>query len=102
MYGLRAVLDSPAGQAQPTYVQTVRRVRHATDIVRDEKGAGRGTAARLIGKIGPDARDAVPYLVAAIHDPREEVRAQAVVTLGQIGPAARAHPDPGELASASG
>jgi hypothetical protein len=63
-------------------VQKYREALKSTDInIRRE-------AARALGEIGPEAKDAVPELVEALGD--EDVDLIAVWTLGQIGPAARA------------
>ncbi len=53
-------------------------------------GQVRASAAEALGKIGPDAVDATPALVAALYDPGENVRASAAEALGKIGPAAAA------------
>jgi len=42
-----------------------------------------------LGGMGPDAKDAVPALVAALKDRDPSVRAAAAYALGQIGPDAR-------------
>ena len=47
----------------------------------------RRAAARALGDIGPDAKDAVPALIEALED--DEVSLIAIWALGQIGPAAR-------------
>src|SRR6185295_6342464 len=60
------------------------------EVLRKPEGSGRGAAARLLGRIGAEAREAAPLLADALRDPREDVRAPAVVALGQIGPGARA------------
>jgi HEAT repeat protein len=39
-----------------------------------------------LGKIGPDAAEAVPTLVAALNDPEDNVRQSAAEALGMIGP----------------
>src|SRR5262249_42608388 len=43
------------------------------------------TAAKLIGQIGPDARSALPDLVAALDDPDPHLRALAVTARGEMG-----------------
>ena len=48
----------------------------------------RAPAAEAIGRIGEAAAGAVPTLVDALGDPREDVRWHAVWALGRIGPAA--------------
>ncbi|MCO6457611.1 MAG: HEAT repeat domain-containing protein [Pirellulaceae bacterium] len=46
----------------------------------------RQRAADVLAQIGPEARDAVPDLTAALRDPSAEVRKSAAFALGQIGP----------------
>jgi HEAT repeat protein/lysophospholipase L1-like esterase len=57
-------------------------------LVRDAAGPGRGLAAEALGRLGPEARVAVPELIAATSDPRPDVRWRAIWALGQIGPTA--------------
>ena len=42
-----------------------------------------------LGEIGPDAREAVPALIALVKDKEVEVRGAAVYALGEIGPPAK-------------
>jgi len=44
-------------------------------------------ACLVLGEIGPDAKEAVPYLKHALKHQDPDVRLQALMTLGQIGPA---------------
>ena len=46
-------------------------------------------AAETLGKIGPEAKDAIPSLVELLKDPEEVVRKAAARALGQIGWAAK-------------
>lgn len=46
----------------------------------------RQRAADVLAQIGPEARDAVPDLTAALRDPSADVRKSAAFALGQIGP----------------
>jgi HEAT repeat protein len=48
----------------------------------------RWNAARTIGKIGPDAAEAIPVLVASLEDNVDTVREHAAEALGDIGPPA--------------
>ena len=42
-----------------------------------------------LGKIGPEAKDAVPALTELLNDKNENVRSAAAIALGGIGPAAK-------------
>jgi len=46
------------------------------------------SAARLLGRIGPDAEDAVSALMESLKDPNVAVRKASARALGEIGPAA--------------
>ncbi len=46
-------------------------------------------AAKILARIGPDARQSVAPLILALDDPDESVRKAAARALGQIGPAAQ-------------
>ncbi len=59
-----------------------------------DDGPIRLIAAEALGRIGPDAKAAIPDLIAAMGDPDSRVRAEAARALGGIGPdAAAAIPD---------
>jgi HEAT repeat protein len=63
-------------------VQKYREALKSTDInIRRE-------AARALGEIGPEAKEAVPELIEALND--EDMDLIALCALGRIGPAARA------------
>jgi HEAT repeat protein len=49
----------------------------------------RRKAVEVLGRVGPDAKDAVPELVKLLDDPDEDVRKSAARTLGRIGPPAQ-------------
>ncbi len=49
----------------------------------------RRTAAFELSKLGPDAKAALPALIAALDDPDKQVWALAVGTIASIGPAAK-------------
>ena len=57
-----------------------------TGELRDEYYKVRERAAKFLGMMGPQARDAVPPLIVATQDDYAEVRARAVWALGRIGP----------------
>lgn len=54
----------------------------------------RAEAARLLGHVGPRAKQAVPALVNVLSDPSPEVQKSAAWALGQVGPAAAAAVEP--------
>jgi HEAT repeat protein len=49
----------------------------------------RAAAAATLGRLGGEAKPAVPALVSALEDPRAEVRGRAAWALGEIGAEAR-------------
>lgn len=49
----------------------------------------RQKAAEVLGRMGPDAKDAVPHLVRLLDDPDEHVRKTVTRTIGRIGPPAQ-------------
>jgi HEAT repeat protein len=56
--------------------------------LKDEHAGVRNVAIIALSVIGPDAKDAVPALIAAFNDKDEFVQSNAVRAVGQIGPAA--------------
>jgi adenylate cyclase len=50
----------------------------------------RARTARMLGRFGPRAAEAVPALVQALGDQSQVVRGAAIIALGRIGPQARA------------
>jgi HEAT repeat protein len=54
------------------------------------QAAQRLRAARVLARIGPDAKDAVPALIRTLEDSDMEVRKAAARALGQVGPEASA------------
>ncbi|MDP6446655.1 MAG: HEAT repeat domain-containing protein, partial [Pirellulaceae bacterium] len=48
----------------------------------------RAQAADVLGRIGPDANEAIPELIILLDDESGPVRRSAARALGQIGPAA--------------
>ena len=66
--------------------------------LKSDQAGVRAGAARILGEIGPAAKDAVPDLTAALRDDNLEVRQNAATSLGHIGPAAQ--PAAAELSAA--
>jgi len=56
--------------------------------LKSEKATERAAAARILGEIGPQAKDAVAPLTDALRDSEREVRQNAATALGYIGKAA--------------
>jgi len=50
--------------------------------------ASRASAARILGELGPKAKEAVPALAEALKDEDKDVRRNALTSLGQMGRAA--------------
>jgi HEAT repeat protein len=59
------------------------------DRLKDKDSGVRGNAAEALGRIGPDAEDAVKPLARAVGDSDARVREVAAWALGKIGPASR-------------
>ena len=59
-------------------------------MLRDAAPGIRAQAALALGRIGPEAKAAIPDLVPLLNDPDHAVRAAAAGTLGHIGPQAEA------------
>jgi HEAT repeat protein len=68
---------------------TAKNVQELLVTLKSEKPAERAAAARILGEIGPAAKDAVADLQAALADPDKDVRRSAARSLGDIGPASR-------------
>jgi len=64
-------------------------VQELVVTLKSEKVGERAAAARILGELGPKAKDAVPDLQAALADPDKEVRRSAARSLGDIGPASK-------------
>jgi HEAT repeat protein len=56
----------------------------------DENAGVRAASARILGGMGPAAKEAVPRLIDALQDPDIGVRNQTIKALGRIGPPATA------------
>jgi HEAT repeat protein len=57
--------------------------------LKSEKVAERAAAARILGELGPVAKDAVPGLQEALADADKDVRRSAARSLGDLGAASR-------------
>jgi HEAT repeat protein len=66
--------------------------------LKSDQAAVRAGAARTLGEIGPQAKDAVGDLTAALRDSDRDVRQNAATSLGNIGSAAQ--PAAAELSAA--
>jgi len=81
--GVRAVVVQAlahVGQGDPASVAALVRA------LRSEGDADyRWKAARALGHLGPQAKDAIPGLVAAVGDQNGHVRREAIIALGRIG-----------------
>ena len=64
-------------------------VRGLQITLKSEKAAERAASARILGEIGPAAKDAAPALAEALKDADREVRQNAAQALGYIGPGAK-------------
>jgi hypothetical protein len=53
--------------------------------LKSDKAAERAAAARILGEIGPPAKDGVMGLIDALKDPERDVRQNAAYALGYIG-----------------
>jgi len=65
-------------------------VRGLQITLKSENAAERLASARILGEIGPAAKDAAPALAEALKDPDRDVRQNAAQSLGYIGPGAKA------------
>jgi hypothetical protein len=113
-----------AKEAIPVLIETIREVRNRDkrilvacnnallamgkeivpsmiSLLKDDEWEMRRGAAWILGKVGPDAKDAVPALTEALHDPNPAVRTKAADALKKIkgGNAESVNPNPGESAS---
>jgi HEAT repeat protein len=61
-------------------------VASVVPLLQDPRAAVRKTAAEILGRIGPEAKEAVPALTRALTDTDRGVRLQATTALGQIDP----------------
>ena len=65
-------------------------VRGLQITLKSEKATERAASARILGEIGPAAKDAAPALAEALKDADRDVRQNAAQALGYIGPGAKA------------
>jgi HEAT repeat protein len=77
--------------AAPVWVaaDTAKDVQELLVTLKSEKVAARAAAARILGEMGPQAKDAVAELQAALADADKDVRRSAARALGDIGPASK-------------
>jgi HEAT repeat protein len=64
-------------------------VKELLVTLKSEKVTERAAAARILGELGPAAKEAVPDLQAALADPDKDVRRCAARSLGDIGKASK-------------
>ncbi|HEY6554076.1 MAG TPA: HEAT repeat domain-containing protein [Vicinamibacteria bacterium] len=83
--GLLVSASAAAGSAQDRSGD----VRGLQITLKSEAPAERAAAARILGEIGPAARDAAPALAQALKDGDPAVRQNAAQALGYIGPGAK-------------
>jgi HEAT repeat protein len=68
---------------------TAKDVKELIVTLKSEKVAERAAAARILGELGPAAKEAVPDLQAALGDADKDVRHAAARSLGDIGKASK-------------
>jgi HEAT repeat protein len=85
------LLLAPLGLGAPVLAQQdpSKDVQELLVTLKSEKAAERAAAARILGELGPAAKDAVPGLQAALGDPDRDVRRNAARSLGDIGNASK-------------
>jgi HEAT repeat protein len=63
-----------------------KRIEDWSEMLRDTSVVGRCTAARALGQMGAQAREALPALLQALQDREPLVRDAAADAIGCIGP----------------
>lgn len=83
------ILVSCSGMSKKPIEEAPERFHLVLKKLRDEDFNVRMEAARELGRMGPSAEPAVPYLVEALKDNAVKVRIWAALALGEIGPDAK-------------
>ena len=88
---LRLSLAASLGLCAPVFArqEAAKDVKELVVTLKSEKVAERAAAARILGELGPAAKDAVPDLQAALGDADKDVRRCAARSLGDIGKASK-------------
>ena len=88
---LRLSLAASLGLCAPVAApqEVGKDVKELVVTLKSEKVAERAAAARILGELGPAAKDAVPDLLAALGDADKDVRRCAARSLGDIGKASK-------------
>ena len=88
---LRLSLAASLGLCPPVSArpEVGKDVKELVVTLKSEKVAERAAAARILGELGPAAKDAVPDLLAALGDADKDVRRCAARSLGDIGKASK-------------
>ena len=88
---LRLCLVASLGLGAPVRAQqgSVKDVQELVVTLKSEKAAERAAAARILGELGPAAKEAVPDLQSALGDADKDVRRCAARSLGDIGKASK-------------
>lgn len=82
-----SLVASLAMGAAPVWARedAAKDVKELLVTLKSEKAAERAAAARILGELGPSAKEAVPDLQAALADSDKDVRRCAARSLGDIG-----------------
>ena len=83
------VYDPQAIEEQTEILRRMHRggtvVGQLEQALRDKQGRVRKGAAMALGKLGPEAKSAVPSVLEAMHDPDASVRQMASEAIGYLG-----------------